>query len=235
MSCSVVLVLDRDLDAGQPLREHVLGRPGRSPGPVGPAAPGDVDRRQVGVVAPVPRFEQGQDPRPVGTGLRTEHAGLVGTDPGHRVVGPAVGCRRGQPDRPVEQVQHVGEGVAEEARHPQRDVDTGAAELGRPDQLQPLDPTAALGPPRPDAQQRQRFCDVVAAGAHRAGAPDDQPDRGRIAALLGQVPLEDPVGQLHADVPGQPRRHRAGVERVEVATGREHVGHAAGRRAARTG
>ena len=49
------------------------------------------------------------------------------------------------------------------------------------------------------------------------------------------IALDQQLGRAPAEMPGRRRRHGAAVDRVEVAAGRQHVGPAAGRRAARAG
>ena len=83
--------------------------------------------------------------------------------------------------------------------------------------------------------QRQRLGDVVAAGAHVGGAPGRQREPRRIVAVLLGIALDQQAGRMPAELPGRRGRHRAGVDRVEIAPGRQHLGPAAARRAARAG
>ena len=53
--------------------------------------------------------------------------------------------------------------------------------------------------------------------------------------MLLPVALDEPLRRLPAEPPGGRGRHRAGVDRVEVAPGREHLGPAAGRGAGGAG
>ena len=70
----------------------------------------------------------------------SDHVGDVGLDVGaqHVVV---VGLRQGgdHPDRPVDHLDEVGEGVPEEPRDARGDVDARAPQLDRVDDLQPAD------------------------------------------------------------------------------------------------
>ncbi|AJX80936.1 hypothetical protein BG97_3559 [Burkholderia pseudomallei 7894] len=91
----------------------------------------------------------------------------------------------------------------------------------------------AVCPLRPHAEQRERLRDVVAARAHRRRAPHRQADRARVIAVLLQVALDQLLRRFQADRPRRLRRHRARIDRVEVAARRQHVGPAARRRAAR--
>ena len=115
------------------------------------------------------------------------------------------------------------------------DVDPGPAQLRDGHDLEALDPAGVLVPDGADAEQGQRLGDVVALGAHVGGAPHDEPDGAGVVAGLGQVALDQPVGQGHADVPRQRRRDGLGVDGVEVAAGGQHVGAAAGGGAAGPG
>ena len=90
-------------------------------------------------------------------------------------------------------------------------------------------------PDRPGADQRQRLGDVVAAGAHVGGAPGGQADGFRIVRRVLEVAGEQVLGGFPAERPGGRRRHRAVVDRIEIAPGRQHVEPAAGRRAGRAG
>ena len=91
-------------------------------------------------------------------------------------------------------------------------------------------------PDRPDAQQREHLGDVVALGAHGAGAPDGEADRrAGSAPVSARWRRDQRVGQRRADVPRVARRDRLRVDRVEVPPGRQHVDQPAGRRPGRAG
>ena len=107
---------------------------------------------------------------------------------------------------------------------------------GRPSSSSGIDVQAGdparLGVPRgPHAEQREDLARVVAGGAHRGRAPDDDADR------LGELVVagEQRVGELRAGLVGEVGRQRARVDAVHVAAGREHVEAAAGGRAGRAG
>ena len=73
--------------------------------------------------------------------------GQVGLGVGAHEVGLRGLVQAGdQPYGVVEQADDVREGVPEEARDAQRDVDTGAAELGERDRLQSVDPARGVVP-----------------------------------------------------------------------------------------
>ena len=135
----------------------------------------------------------------------------------------------------VQRGHHVRERVAEEAADPDGHVDARAAELVRAGSAPAGQPAGRLVPVRPYAEQREHLGHVVARGAHAGRAPDGQADRVGVGSGVGQVPLEQRVGHGLAGLPGQPGRHGARVDRVEVPTGRQHVHQAAQRRAARAG
>src|SRR5204862_7380090 len=111
--------------------------------------------------------------------------------------------------------------VAEEAGDPDGDVDAGTAELLPWDDREPGDPPRRLVPHRPDADQREDLGEVVALGAHRARAPDREPDAARILTGVGAVAGEQRVGQRAADLPGAAGRDGLGVDGVEVAARRQ--------------
>jgi len=133
-------------------------------------------------------------------------------------------------------VQHrhdVGEGVAEEPGDADRHVDARTAELGQVDDLEVVDPPGHVVPFGLYAEQREHLCDVVARGAHGAGAPHREADRGGVLPGLFQVALHQRLRHRLACLPGEPGRDRAGVHGVEVAAGREHVDQSAQRGAGR--
>ena len=130
--------------------------------------------------------------------------------------------------RVVEQVDQVREGVAEEARDADRDVDPRPAELLERDQLEAGDPPRLRVPDGPHAEQGEDLAGVVARRPHRRRAPDDDADaspgtspRGASSASASRVPV------LVREVAGQ----RARVDGVDVAAGRQHVEPPARRRA----
>ncbi len=125
-----------------------------------------------------------------------------------------------------------GKASRKKPRDAQRDVDTRAAQFGERDRLQAGDPPRGVVPHRADAEQRERLGDVVARGAHRAGAPQRQA-RPRWASRrrVGAVARQQGVGERLAGLPGEPGGDGLGVDGVEVAAGRQHVDQAAQRRA----
>ncbi len=96
-------------------------------------------------------------------------------------------------------------------------------------------PAGFLLPLRPDAEQGERLGGVVAPGAHGRGSPQHEAHGAGRPARLGDVALDQGVGQLAADLPRQRRRERFRIDRVEVATGRQDMGAPSGRRPARPG
>ncbi len=133
----------------------------------------------------------------------------------------------------VEQRDQVREGVAEEAADPADHVDARAAQLGQRDDLDAQHAPVLGLPARAHAQQRQHLGDIVAGRAHGAGAPDADAHAGGVLAGLALVAVDQVVGQALPNLPGRHARQRARVDRVEVAAGRRHMGHAARWSAAR--
>ena len=82
-------------------------------------------------------------------------------------------------------------------------------------------------------EQRQRLGDIVAAGAHVGRAPGRQRHPRRIGAVLLGVALDEQGRRFPAELPGRLGRHRAGIDRIEIAAGRQHLGAASARRAGR--
>ena len=90
-------------------------------------------------------------------------------------------------------------------------------------------------PDRAHADQRQRLCDVVAAGAHIRGAPGRQREPRRIVAVLLRIAFDEQPRRVPAELPRCRGRHRTGIEREEIAPGRQYFRPAAARSAAWTG
>ena len=156
---------------------------------------------------------------------------------GERVVAPR--ARRAR--RPRARRCRTGRSGAGKASRKKPEMRKVTSTRGRPKhgQRQDLEAGDAAGAPvprRPHADQRQRLGDVVAAGAHVGGAPGRQADG---AADSRRGPGSGGRAAASADcqpsIPGGRRRHGAGVDRVEIAPGRQHVEPAAGRRAGRAG
>ncbi len=103
----------------------------------------------------------------------------------------------------VEQLDLGREGVAEEARDAQGDVDPRPVEQAERQDLEAGDPVRGAVPERPRADQGQRLGDVVAAGAHVGGAPGRQRQRARPVAVLLDVALDQQRGRFPAQMPGR--------------------------------
>ena len=141
------------------------------------------------------------------------------------------------PHRLVEQGTRLREGVAEEAGDPHRHVDR-AAGPARPAGSTSSPRTRRLSalPDRPHAEQVEDLGDVVAVGAHRRRAPDDDARPLRVARPPRPgTSSSSASASACADLPGGRRRDRVRVDGVEVAAGGQDVRHAARRRAARPG
>ena len=89
-------------------------------------------------------------------------------------------------------------------------------------------------PERPRPEQGQRLGEIVAAGAHVGRAPGRERHRARPVAMLLEVALDQQRRRFPPEMPGRGGRHGPAVHREEVAPGRQHVGAAAARRAARS-
>ena len=169
--------------------------PAVEPAAVRVAAPDRVDLGEVGVATPVARVDQRQQSGAVRARLGTEDAarGPALVAVAGRSGRSACTCARsglisaGSSSAATARIassskrDHVREGVAEEAADAHGDVDARPAELLDGHHLEAGDPARGVVPDRPNPQQCQHFGDVVALGAHGAGAPDGQPDRRGIA------------------------------------------------------
>ena len=155
----------------------------------------------------------------------------------HRVVvGRLVVQGRHQPDGVVEQVDHAGEGVPEEARDADGDVDPGPAQLGQRHAPRGPRPVPSGGATPGRTPSRARASATSSPWVRMLAVPHTtRPTVRGQRAGLGHVALDQAVGQGPADVPRQRRGDGLGVDGVEVAPGRQHVGAAPGRRAAGPG
>ena len=134
----------------------------------------------------------------------------------------------GERERFVEEANQVREGVAEETADAHDDVDPRATEFGEGNDFDARKATAFALPDGTDAKEREDLGDVVPLGSHGAGAPDVDTDRFRIFFRFGnEAPFDDFAGQFLADSPGSLGRECARIDRVEVATRGEDVGHSA--------
>ena len=87
----------------------------------------------------------------------------------------------------VQEVDQVGEGVAEEPADAHRHIGPGTAQLFQRDYLQPHNPAALGLPHRADAQEAENLGDVVAMSAHGRGAPNHQAHHFRKRAFFSDV------------------------------------------------
>jgi hypothetical protein len=249
---AVILVLGGYLHTSQRLCEGLARWRALLIARIGVAAPGQVGLGEVGVAAPVAGVDQRQDARAIAAGLAAKDAiarlaGRLGrVEPGPQQLGlggqgvltrEVLAKRLVQRDHHlaglVEQRDQVREGIAEEAADPADHVDARAAQLGQRDDLDAQHAPVLGLPARAQAQQRQHLGDIVSGRAHRAGAPDADAHAGGILAGLALVPADQVVGQALPDLPGRHARQRTRVDRIEIAAGRQHMRHAARRRAAR--
>ena len=126
--------------------------------------------------------------------------------------------------RLIEQGDQVREGVAEEAADAHGHIHAGASQFFQRNDLNAHHAAAGAMPDGAHAQQRQRLRDVVAVGAHGAGAPHAQSHFFGVVACFAAVAFQHFVRQVLPNVPGSGRRQGARVYRIEVAPRGEHVG-----------
>ena len=192
---AVVLVLDGDVDCRESAAHRVAGRDAEPPTPVRVAAPREIDGGEVVVGLPVAGLEQRQDARPVAAGRGAEDSRVVAGVGAHvvrlrRLV--EAGDHRGGV---VEQLHEVRERVPEEPGDAHDDVDARPSELGERDGLDAGDASGLVVPARADAEERERLGHVVALRPHRRGAPDHEPDGLGHRAVLGDVAVDELVGE----------------------------------------
>ena len=114
-------------------------------------------------------------------------------------------------------------------------IDPGPAEDRDRHDLEPRHPPRRRVPLGLDPHQRQSLRDVVAAGAHVGRSPATYGHHPRPGAVVLFVAFDQQSRRLPAQRPGRRRRHGAGIDGIEVASRRQHVGPPAGRRAGRPG
>jgi len=125
--------------------------------------------------------------------------------------------------------------IAKKARHAQRDVDARTLEHARRQNLEVGHTVAPRRPFRTHADQREGLSDVVAARAHRRGAPYGKTDRTRIIAMVLQMTLDHLPRRFQPERPRRLRGNRSRIDRIEVAACRQHVGPPSRGRTARPG
>ena len=131
----------------------------------------------------------------------------------------------------VEQRDLRLEGVAEQARDAQRDVDAGMVELGNGQNLEAAHARRALIPHGTRAHEQKRERKILAAGAHGGAAPHIHHQRARPVAVILEVAAEQFLGGLLGEHDGRARRHGARIDGVKIAAGGQDIGAAARRRA----
>ena len=206
---AVVLVVQHQLHLPQsllqprPVGHYLLGRP------MAPLPPLQEGLRQVVGIAPGTAVDQPLQTGPVG--------------PRGRAVDRTAGPITHQPVCGRQPLDQLGEGIAEEAGDAHRHRHPWPAELGSRDQGEVDHAAGGAIPHRLDPQQGQHLGDIVAAVAHRAGAPDGQGQVGEVAALLLPMLLQQDGGAAPPQVPGRLRGQSPQVDAVEVAARRQHI------------
>ncbi|SUJ03740.1 Uncharacterised protein [Sphingomonas paucimobilis] len=124
-------------------------------------------------------------------------------------------------------------GIAEQPRHAQRHIDARPVEAHQRHHLEPRHPFGTMIPDRLDPDQVQRHGELLARGAHRRRTPEIDDQRAEVIALLLHMPPDQFLGELDPLRLRGAARHRAGVDGIEVTSGRQHIGTAPVRRAGR--
>ena len=94
---------------------------------------------------------------------------------------------------------------------------------------------AAVCPLRSYAKEGKSLGDVIAASAHGGSTPHRKPDCARVVAVVLHIAFQHQRSGLETQRPACLCGNGARVYRIEVASGRQHVGTAARGRAARPG
>ena len=117
----------------------------------------------------------------------------------------------------IEEANKVGKRIAEEPRHPQRDIHPRPVEQAHRQDFKVVHALTASGPHRAHAHQRHGLGDIVATGAHGGRAPDGQPQLSQMITVILQVALKDQIGGLETDAPRGGGRQVAHVHREKIA------------------
>ena len=158
--------------------------------------------------------------QPVEAGFRAIHAGGaqgVGIVSG-RFVALGKGRRGG-----FKHLRQTGKHIAEQARHAQGHVDAGTVQQRQWQNFKARHPVRPRIPHWRQPGQVQRHGKFLARCPHRGGAPEVHHQPARPVAVVLQMPAQQFFGQLDPLGMGIARRHRAGIDRVQIAPGRQHV------------
>ena len=117
--------------------------------------------------------------------------------------------------------------ITEEAGNTDGHVNARSAQLLQRNRLKADNTARCVIPHRMHTNQREHLGDVIARGTHGGSAPYRQANRLRVLAVVGAVAFNQAIGEVDAGFPSQARRHRLGVDRVEVAGSWQHVDQAA--------
>ena len=251
---AVVLVLDHGIHRGEAIGEQLSFAVALHTAAIGVAAPVEIDIGQIAAFVPDFLVDHGLKPGAVSARFRSEHAGagaagglcfglaifdqfrgLGAVALGGGVVAQRFVERHHRACGAVDQVDLLGEGIAEEAGDAQGHVHARAAEFGHGHHLEADHAARSPVPARAHAHQRQSLRDVIAAGAHVGGAPCGKGHGLGVLALALEVVLHQQIGGLAAEFPGDGGGHGAGIDRIEVAPRGKHIGPSACGRARRSG
>ncbi len=248
---AIVLILQHRLHLRKPLGKALARGRTFIGSAIGVPPPIEVNLGKVVAALPQTAIDRALHASAVGTGFGTEYppAGLTRrlvfiqafcdealpffTDPGRQRV-HVVGLvkRRDGLHRSVEQLDKVGESIAEETGDPQCHVHSRAVEQADRQNLEVIDPLTARRPHRTHAHQRHGLGDVVTAGTHGRRAPYRQAQLAQVIAMVLEVSFQQQIGGLEADSPGRGGRQVAHVHGKKVAASGQHIQAPTARRAA---
>ena len=135
----------------------------------------------------------------------------------------AVGGRGSQPDRLVQELHAVREGVPEQGGRLDDHVDPGPAKFLDRHQIQVGDDPVVV-PDRAHADQVQDLRQVRAVVPDQLGVPEREADLLGVAPEPFPLGIEERIRQRHPDLPRGPRGHLLGVDAVQVAGSRKRRG-----------
>src|SRR5450830_848059 len=191
---------------------------------IGVTAPVDVGLGKIGVGLPVLFLNQRQDTRAVAARLGAEDAiggallrlvlGQALADPvtqflqimlAYEVLFGWLIKRNDGIDGIIDQIDQLRKSIAEKTADAGRHVNARTLQLRQRNHFNARHLSVAGTPDWLYAEQTENLRDVVAMGAHGAGAPDANGNAFRIGPGLAQMTLQYPARQLLPDPPGRLR------------------------------
>ena len=196
-------------------------------GAVTPGTPLQEGLSEVGAALPLPGIDQGLQAGPVGPWSRSIHAPGLSLAPCRRRqgIGLLAFLEGGhQAAGSVEPAHQLGEGITEQAGDAQGHIHPGPAKHRQGKHLQIHHAAGGAIPHRAHPHQGQGLADVLAAIAHRGGAPHREGQVAQVVALALQVLLQQQFSAAAAQIPSGLGGKTAQIHAVKVAARGEHIG-----------